>query len=173
MRWLPLILILFLAGCGERQPTLTPRPKAYPRIELYPPAYCRVPVSQQLSLAVNDSAVVDIVSDGWFNIRYPAYGITVNCTLSPYSAEVVANRLDRLDRNLGGSRGEVVSSPRGMVIVAPAALRTPVQLLATDSVSWVLSAVAVSDFPPGTATDSVSPVINAVASDMITLLEDL
>lgn len=169
------MLLLPLAGC-RKQPVATPRPQAYPRPALYPQSYQRVAVASAVgpdSLTVNDSARVLPVADGWFDILYPAYGIKVNCTLAPYSPEAMNNRLERIDRNLGGAAAQVLSLPAGMLVVSTSALRTPVQLLAADSASWMLSAVAVSDFPASAAADSVAPIIDAVAADMTRLLENL
>lgn len=122
---------------------------------------------------INDSARVDSVAPGWFNIVYPAYGITVNCTLtrSGNIGEVLANRLERLERNLGGRPAQQAAWDGRWLIVAPAALKTPVQFLMTDSVGYVLSGVAVSQWDASTAIDSVSPQIEALAADIAYMLK--
>lgn len=172
MKSLPFILLtLFIAGCSGR-PNPIPRPEAYPRVELYPESYRNVDI-RQLTVLVNDSATVDTLSPQWFNIQYTAYGMTVNITLSDYSPEVMDNRMERIERNLGGSSAEVAQLPSGIVVVAPAAMHTPVHILATDSSTWILSGVAVSNFPAGTSTDSVAPLIDAVATDMTVLVKNL
>lgn len=166
-------LLLLTAGCGGR-PAATPRQHAYPRVNLYPESYSPVelPAAPVMPL-VNDSARIEILSPEWFDIIYPAYGVRVNCTLSAYAPDVIANRRERMKRNLGGATAEAAYLPAGIVVVAPGALRTPVQLLATDSVGWVLSGVAVSNFPPGAPADSVAPVINALAKDLTILVNSL
>lgn len=167
---IPLLLVL-LGGCTQK-PVPVPRQRAYPRIELYPSTYKTADI-QGLTIMVNDSAQVKQLDNGWFDIIYPAYGITVNCTLSGYNAEIINNRMERIDRNLGGANARVVSLPGGIVVVAPTALRTPVQLLATDSLTRTLSGVAVSNFTPATDPDSAAPLIDAIAADMITLVKNL
>ena len=166
-------LLLSLTGCAER-PAPTPRQHAYPRLQLYPATYSPVELrAASLTPLVNDSAQVEILSPEWFNIVYPAYGVKVNCTISPYAPDVMANRRERIDRNLGGAVAEAAYLPAGVVVVAPGALRTPVQLLATDSARWVLSGVAVSNFPPDAPADSVAPVIDALAKDLTILVNSL
>ena len=171
MKLWALILPLCLAGCGQK-PVDIPRPRAYPRITLYPATYHKAEIQRHI-LTVNDSVCVKTLGDGWFDIIYPSYGVTVNCTMSDYSPEIIGNRMERIDRNLGSAVAEVARMPAGIVVVAPAALRTPVQLLATDSLTWTLSGAAVTDFPAGISSDSIAPIINAVAADMITLVKNL
>lgn len=173
-------LLPALAGCdfNNSRPVATPRPEAFPRIETYAPEFrtLALPFGPD-SLTVNAGAGADISPDGWIDIAYPAYGVTVRATLSPVGvttvAEVLSNRLERLERNLGGARAQSARTGRGMVVVAPTALRTPVQLLATDSATWVLSAVAVADWPAGTDPDSVAPIVDALARDMTIMLNNL
>lgn len=161
-----------LAGACTRRPAPAPRPDAWPRIAVYEPAYHAERIGP-LTLQVNDSARVDSVGPGWFNIVYPAYGITVNCTLTRGDniGEVLANRLERLERNLGGRPAQQAAWNGRRLIVAPTALKTPVQFLMTDSVGWVLSGVAVSQWNEATAVDSVSPQIEALAADIAFMLK--
>ena len=168
-----LIAALGVAICGcSRRPAPTPRPEAWPRLAVYGPEYHPEHIGP-LTLMVNDSARVDSVGPGWFNIVYPAYGITVNCTLTQGGdvGAVLANRLDRLERNLGGRPAQEAAWDGRRLIVAPAALKTPVQFLMTDSVSYVLSGVAVSQWDAATAADSVSPQIEALAADIAYMLK--
>lgn len=160
-----------LAGC-TRRPAATPRPQAWPRVEVYEPTY-RIEHFGPLQLAVNDSARVDSIGPGWFNIVYPAYGITVNCTLTNADNlhETLANRHDRFHRNLGSRRAQALSLPGSELIVAAEALKTPVQFIQTDSLTYVLSGVAVSNWTESTNPDSVAPQINALAADIAYMLK--
>lgn len=179
MSRLLIILCLCLAGCTatERQPAI-PRPKAYPRPALYAADYRTYALEFAPSeIAVNKSAVVTSPKPGWFDIDYPDYGITVNCTLTPITPQtlssVLDNRRERMALNLEGQYGEMTQWGGITLIVAPVALRTPVQFLATDSASFVLSGVAVGNYPAGTSPDSIAPYVNAVAQDITYMLKQL
>lgn len=178
-RFLP-FLFCFLtlsAGCNERHAPV-PRPQAWARIELYPETYREVD-----GLMINDSARVEPGnSDGWFDIVYPAYNVRINCTLTRVGSpdglqDVIANRLERLERNAGGAAGEMtelksVGGVSGLLMVTPGALATPVQFLATDSARCVLSGTAVFA-SPGVTTDSVAPVVEAIERDIVFMLKNL
>ncbi len=178
-RLLPFVALFLAASCsnGGREPAV-PRPQAWPRVEVYPPSYREVN-----GLMVNDSARVEPgEADGWFDIVYPAYNARINCTLTTASSEAdlaraIENRLERLERNVGGAEGELteLTSEGGigcMMIVAPGAPATPVQFLATDSVSRLLSGTVVfasRELKP----DSVAPAVEAVERDVVYLLTRL
>lgn len=169
----PAASLLFAALlCACSRPAPTPRPEAYPRVEVYPESYRQVDFGP-LQLSVNDSARFDSLSPQWFNIVYPAYGITVNCSLTSVDLpdEVIANRRERFRRNLGEHRARVVSAPGLELLVAPTALSTPVQFLITDSASYVLSGVAVTTWPATASVDSVKPQIEALAIDLAHIIE--
>lgn len=176
---LPAIASALLAGCtasgGGDRPAPVPRPRAYPRASLYPRSYSPLRLENGVSLNINDSARVIAVRPGWFDVVYPAYGITVNCTLTQAAAAEIAgvidNRTERMARNIEGHYGEVAQRPGVTIITSATALRTPVQFLATDSATYVLSGVAVADFPPGAPADSVAPYVRAVAADIEKMLE--
>lgn len=164
-------------GSEERPaPVPVPRPRAYPRLHLYPASYRTVNLGN-IALQVNDSARLSSDRPRWLDIAYPAYGITVNCTLTDVTpaslASVLDNRSERMARNLGGASAELMQWPGATVIVADRALRTPVQFLATDSATYVLSGVAVADWPEATRPDSVAPYVSAVAADITHMLQSL
>lgn len=170
--------LALMQGACSGSPAPIPRQRAYPRPLIYPAAYHRVDLPfGPAGIAVNDSAIVTTPAPGWIDIRYPAYGITVNCTLTAVSPatlrQTLDNRTERIARNLGQARAEALELNSGRLIVAPGALRTPVQFIATDSASYVLSGAAVTDFPPTADPDSVAPLIDAVATDLTFLLRNL
>lgn len=174
-----MLLALVGASCactGADGDVAVPRMRAWPRPALYPAAYRAEPLPfGPDSIAVNASATVERISPEWFNIVYPAYGITVNCTLTAVrpsdASTVVANRLERMARNLGDHRADIARSGQMTLIVAPSALHTPVQFLATDSATYVLSGVAVTSLAANAPADSVAPVIDAIALDITRMIQ--
>lgn len=175
MKWfIPILLICIACGKSDSYAPI-PRPEAYPRIDLYSEEYSEVAVMDKV-LRINSSAEF-VTSDkpGWFDIRYPEYGVTVNATLTYATgadlAAALDNRTERMARNLGGASAELTQGGGITLLSAPGALHTPVQLLATDSLTWVLAAVAVTDWPAGTPADSVAPIVSALSADMLRLLD--
>lgn len=167
------------AACSRTAPAPTPRPYGYQRVEIYPALYRKEPLPfGGDSIAVNASAIMEPgEKSGWFNIVYPAYGITVNCTmienLGGLLAAPLANRMERMLLNVGTARAEIRQWAGVTMVVSPRSLRTPVQFLATDSASWMLMGVAVADFPAETDADSIAPVVDAVITDIDVMLRSL
>ena len=176
-----IIMALALTGCvgaGDR-PAAVPRQRAYPRVELYPAAYSPYGIGSVV-LMVNDSARVE--ADGlWVDLVYPAYGLTVNCTVTPVTPSTVVsvldNRTERMALNAGGSYGEITrlttdgGSFAALLTTRAGTGMTPVQFIATDSVAYVLSGAATFSMPVD--PDSIRPVVDAVSADMLYLLKKL
>lgn len=180
-RALPLLILLLALSCCTRRPAPIPRPDAYPRMEVYPASYRSVRVAG-LELQVNDSARVDSVGPNWFDIVYPAYGARLNCTVTPLwnrttLPRAIENRLERLERDLAGQVGQMeqlqsVNGTACWLIYSPGAMVTPLRFLATDSTTYLLSAVAVFA-SPGTEPDSIAPAVNALKEDITYLISRL
>ncbi|MDE5959428.1 MAG: hypothetical protein K2G59_04630 [Muribaculaceae bacterium] len=176
-----IIMVLALAGCvghGGR-PAAVPRPRAYPRVELYPAAYSPHAVGDVV-LMVNDSARV--VADGlWVDLVYPAYGLTVNCTVTQVTPSTVAsvldNRTERMALNAGGAYGEITrlmtdgGSTATLLATRAGTGLTPIQFMATDSAAYVLSGAVTFSLPVD--PDSIRPVVDAVGADLLYLLQKL
>lgn len=171
--------LLILAGCsGSQKPQPVPRPQAWPRLSEIPESYRQVN-----GVMVNDSAqVTDGESEGWFDITYPAYNVRINCTMltvnSPAElSEAIENRLERLERNSAGAPGEIteLTSREGwgcLLMSTPSAVATPVQFLATDSVSRLFSGTAVFSGKDLNA-DSVAPAVAVIERDLLYMLKEL
>lgn len=173
MRWFLLITTFLCVACTPKQSAPTPRPYAYPRIDLYPEEYRQVEILG-MPLQINSSAkIIAKTQPGWFDIIYDDYGVTVQATLTLARGDelqrVLDNRTERMARNLGGASAELTQGQDVTLLVAPTALRTPVQILLTDSLTYALSAVAVTDWPATTPPDSVAPILPALAADLLHL----
>lgn len=179
MRLLPaLISLLIFTGCTRKAPQAVPRPQAWPRLAELPASYRVVD-----GLMINDSAqMVSGDSEGWFDIVYPAYNVRINCTMTSVSSPreldaAIENRLERLERNAAGAAGELteLTSQGGwgcMLMTTPSAVATPVQFLATDSVTRLFSGTAVfsgRDLRP----DSVAPAVSTIERDLLYMLQNI
>lgn len=178
----PLLLIaavVSMVGCSRRSDTPVPRPVAYPRVEIYDSSYTALPAAPvHIELSSHASVDMDTAHSHslWINARYPAYGATLHCTVTPVAngeaSDVVANRTERMSLNTGGHPTEVTdySSPSGFssqILVTPAGSITPVQFLSV-SPGWVVSGAL---YLPGAETtpDSVAPIVKAVYRDLLHL----
>lgn len=173
-----LLIFLLLQGCSDKRPQAVPRPQAWPRLAEMPATY-----QAAEGLMINDSARIDKgESEGWFDIVYPAYNVRINCTLTSVSTpeelqNVIDNRLERLERNAGGAAGQLIelTSDGGwgcLLMSTPEAVATPVQFLATDSVSRLFSGTAVFSGRE-LKVDSIAPAVAVIERDLIYMLRNI
>lgn len=168
----------------------TPRAKAYPRLNTYPAEYRlldSVPYRVMINRHTTVSDVpVDAADSRAWNIAYPRYGATIHLTVRSLPkadahamSRMIDGRLQRMSLNIGASPSEAVSAtnPAGvstLMLTTGSATPTPVQILATDSASYLLSAGVYINFSPSvSATDSLAPVISALRRDMSYMLQNL
>lgn len=130
---------------------------------------------------VNEAAISE-VNGLWADISYPAYGMTVNLTVTPISVagleQVMENRTERMALNLGGAQAQMMrfdtqsGSSATMLVSRSAMGLTPIQFLATDSAEWVLSGFATTA-DAAVNPDSIRPALDSVEADVIELLRRL
>lgn len=182
-----------LTACGGKDATdavapAVPRRHAYPRIELPDSAFAYVEGDVSgLSVAVNKAATAELRradndKSSFIDVDYPQLNSRIYFTITPVDAatvgDVIANRMERVNLNLGGADAELIEfdSPAGFenkVITARGDISTPVQFIATDGSSAVVSGVAfVRDASPATA-DSIAPVVEMLRRDVIHALKTL
>lgn len=177
MKTLPLIIgclpLLGAVSCSRHQPP-TPRRQAYVR-----PLPLASTYHFEHGVAINDSAYTEAGENGGFNIIYPQYGAKV--MVGKYRTfnipKALENRLERITINLCGAQGEMTSLTTGnghgaILFTSPQSLTTPVQFVATDSLTWVMSGALMFD-NPGTQPDSLLPYIVTIEADMLHLLKQL
>lgn len=176
-----IIALLSLTACSRHRPDPVPRPEALPRVSVLAPSYSPAGLGGDLTAMVHDSALVTHPRPDWTNLAYPAYAATVNCTYTRVDASTLAstldNRMERLTLNAGDAAGEMLSMelPRGggaLLMVMRGRCVTPVQFIATDSASWVLSGSAVME-AAATRPELVRPRVDALAADLTKLLHTL
>ncbi|MGM9860823.1 MAG: hypothetical protein ACI31C_08720 [Muribaculaceae bacterium] len=173
-----IILAALLAACAGN-PDAVPRRYAYPRVATLDTAMVDVD-SLLIHFCVNADAVTDRPRPDWLDVRYPAFGATwhISFTSSDDLEEVKANRMQRLLLNAGDLpfRRDEWLNPAGMDILALVVegAATPLQFLATDNASIVVSGALVFDDPRACANiDSISPIINILEEDMLRSLQSL
>lgn len=180
--WIAAIGFSFaLTECdGNPRDVAVPRPTAYPRVLPYDTLYTpidRLPVVME----VNSYATVtrgddrDSTATDKINISYPRYGATLYCTYTPVTAAtataVIDNRVERMSLNAGSLSTEIsrLTTPAGVdatILVTPEARVTPVQFLATDSATFVLTG-ALYFANSASSSDSIRPVLDAVSRDIV------
>ena len=183
---LPLICVITLAAtcataCGGHDDTATPRRRAYQRIEAYAPEYTAVD-SLPIRLLVNSSATVSRPRRDWVNVSYPRYNATVFISVTEADSgnidDVIANRIERIALNAGDVRVDALNIDNGRfsstLYDAPAAVAMPLQFVATDGKSLVVSASVFFDNADRiTSLDSVAPAVEAIRRDLTTALDSL
>lgn len=181
--WTLAIAFSFLMSeCGSdgHSEVAVPRRQAYPRIELYDTVY-RAVDNLPVVFEVNDCATISRASrDGmenpnWINVKYSRYGATLHCTYTSVAdvsiSEVMNNRIERMSLNTGELTTDIttLSTSQGVtatVLMTPMAKVTPIQFLATDSATYVMTGALYLD-NASVATDSVMPILDAVRADVI------
>lgn len=165
-----------------------PRRHAYPRIVIPDSLYSDMVVgTTALHIAVSDAAIVtqrisDAGNSQFVNAAYPKFNSTIFFTVTPVDpttvGDVIANRMERVRLNLGGSDTELLEfdSPGGFenkLFVSRGDISTPVQFVATDGTNFVVSGAAfVRDASPATA-DSIAPVVNMLRRDILHALKSM
>ena len=184
--------VMVVNGCGNHSTDSNPIPrrKAYPRIDLYEPAYT-THVINGVKFSVNAGAQIttpDTVTANhgvWFNITYPRYQAVIHCTLTPVTSSsdadrILDNRAERMALNTGGSYTEVTDiipeqehGFTAQMLVTPAGSVTPIQFLASDGQSHILSGSMAFRTREKADADSISPIISAITTDVVELLKSL
>lgn len=186
------ILTCLIASCADKgaqsDTPAVPRRHAYPRIEVPDSTFSYVTDHiTGLSVAVNNGAThsqrnAENSRAPFIDVTYPGLNSQIYFTITPVDSisveEVLANRLERISLNLGGAEAELIEfdSPAGFenkVIATRGDIATPVQFIATDGTSAVVSGAAfIKDASPATA-DSIAPLVNMLRRDIIHALKTL
>ena len=177
-------------SCGRDRGTVAvPRPQAYPRIDFPDSVYVPIEVGG-VTMLFNDATEIHESPSGamrgaWIDVRYKCLTspeLYLTLTQSDDSVEMALaldNRLERMALNLGSERGEILElTSRGgwmcRLLVAPASMTTPVQLLAWREGEMLSGALVVS-VPDSIGADAayIEPVVSGVERDMLVLLKNL
>ncbi len=177
------LLALLFSGCQQRQQATVPRPVAYPRVELADTVFRQIEaVSDLVDIVANSQAEqleVERRSDAvWVDLIYSVYkGAVIHLTVQKLSSEkipeAVANRLQRIEMNVGSSATELNELKNnqfeGIIVRAINADVTPLQFLATDNKSILVYGSL--EMPQENDVEMSLPVIDAVEKDMQQMIE--
>lgn len=175
-------------GASDNDYVEVPRRHAYPRIALPDSTYSFTTAGKShLVIAVNDAATSTLRSsdDGiacFVDVAYPTLQSTIFYTITPVDratlSDVIANRLQRIELNMGASDAELLEfdTPAGFeckVFVTRGDISTPVQFLSTDGTNLVVSGAAfVREASPATA-DSIAPIVDVISRDVVHTLKTM
>jgi hypothetical protein len=178
------LLSIALCACTDTDRPSVPRPHAYPRTATVSDVYAQADSVSLVDFSVNTSARLvrkqngcDIVYD---NLAATIYiSVVSNLNTPEKFNEAWKNRVERIDRNLGGATK--ISSPlnnyafEGVIITSHSVSQTPVHLLAasTDRGIIVSATAFLHNNIPSNAYDSIAPVYKVIAKDITKLGESL
>ncbi len=185
--WLSAIIFSFIfSDCnGFSEQNATPRREAYMRIDAYDSTFIKVDTLPIL-FEINSSASITNMRTSagrkgtWFDLSYPRYNANLHCTFSHIDASsmstVLNNRTERMITNAGTHRSDLIElSNNGIhcqMLITPSAVVTPLQILVTDSSTFVLSA-SLTPTNKSVTPEHFKPVIDHVKSDMLHLFKTI
>ena len=183
---LPVLICVFAVFAGFAPGTnsaadAVPRRHAYPRVEPYDSA-SRTVVLAPFTFRIAAEAPSKRTGENWLDVSYPRYGATMHLSASRFgsadeAAEALANRRQRISLNTGGAlaRTDFFDNDAGLtceMTVCSEGVATPVQFIATDGKSLMLSG-AVMINGPITPADSIRPIINLLQDEAFTILSSI
>lgn len=175
---IPVIALIAASSCGGQGHSAVPRRTAYPRMQLLDTVMRGVEAAPGCTLAVNAGAVAESPRPGWLTVSYPLYRatmyVTVTATTRATVDEIKANRMERVVLNAGGLPGRqsewINRAGMSVMTLRTDGSTTPLQFLATDDSSTVISGAVYFADAASAATDSIAPAVNAVEGDVRRML---
>lgn len=179
------ILAVATVSCRREEDRATPRPRAYPRIEV-PQADYTVAEGVPVHMEVNSHAEYSLHGGEtpgwiWIDVRYPTLGATLSMTVTPELdaaalEQALDNRLERIGLNNGGRSGEsrTIRSPGGFMsrmVTLGAGTVTPLQFVSVSNRRLVSGALVLDR--AAASADSLRPVVECAGRDIVHLLNNL
>lgn len=181
-------VLAFLSACAvkDNDAVATPRRQAYPRIEV-PDSTFRTDELLPNGLEINAVADFEITRSNaaglWLNVAYPRLDAEIFFTFTPITPSttvaVLDNRVERAALNAGSSEVELVDfiSEEGLNCRVISSIggsgTTPVQFIATDSATIVVSGAAYLRHLTAATRDSLRPVVAMLRRDIIHALKNI
>ena len=181
------VISFSLSECTNKE-NYIPRRTAYPRVNLCDTVYVKSPLLP-VNFIINAEAIAsednsNNTNDGskWINVFYPKYNATLYYTYTPVTSStidgVIDNRVERISLNIGSLASEMteMNTPSGVsakIISTPTSMVTPLQFIATNNSSWVISGAFCFNETTNISPDSISPILKAVNNDLIHTIKNL
>lgn len=180
------VFLLLLTACGE-EVVLTPKPRAFPKIE-YPErtyqqfdtSYCRFVFEYPAYATIEqDTAFFDERPEDpcWFDLLIPAFDAKLHCSYYPVGKDLeklrndafsLANKHNIKANYIDELPIEKPNGVRGFVFNIEGPVASPFQFYLTDSDQHFLRAALY--FNTQARPDSLAPVLNYVKSDLMHLI---
>ena len=186
--WLSAIIFsFFFSDCnGFGKQNATPRREAHIRIEAYDSTFTMVDTLPILFEINTSASITNMRSSAsgkgiWFDLSYPRYNAILHCTFSHIDAStistVINNRTERMITNSGANSSDLIELSNKndihcQMLITPSAVVTPLQILVTDSSTFVLSA-SLTPTDKSVTPEHFKPVIDYVKSDMLHLFKTI
>ena len=180
-------LSLIFCECSNSDVAITPRRKAYPRINTHDSSFVAIanaPIHFEMSKTASitlDSAKTDLQNPAhWINIYYKPYNATIYCTFTQVDSttidKVIDSRSERMALNAGAYMSELIELTNAnkfysQILITEQSEVTPIQFLSTNDRNWVVSGALYID--KNSNIDSIRPVIDVIKRDIIHSLKTI
>lgn len=178
-----LLLLAALSSCGDNGGETTPLRHGFPRVRIYDSIYAAAD-SFPVHFEVNRQAGCRVPRAGWLDVAYPRYGAVLHISALACSGDRLASELDkrreRMSLNIYGfsARTEHLTSAdssfEAVMLVSHDAVSTPVQFVATDGQSVLVTGSAyMPGVRPESPADSIAPQVEALRRDVVHAIRQL
>lgn len=174
--------ILLLVSCSRKNSDNTiPQREGFPRVEALDTLYREVS-DGTFTFKINRQTTWSTSDDGWSNIVYPRYGVTLHLTAIEFDSEeafekALDNRLERMALNIGAEAASdsLFFNRNGMealTLTCYEGILTPIQFVSVDKPRRLLSGTVVMGGNTKPA-DSAAYIVRYINVEVDTLLQSL
>ena len=172
-------LIACVSSCAP-QPEAVPRATAYPRPALPDTASTTTQIGS-ITTRICAQAIVAQPRSDWLSVSFPTLNASIHITATDTTAQalqqVKANRMQRLMLNIGSatSSNREFTTANGFdaIITTAPHSPTPVQFLATDQSTIVVSGAVYIPEANIAAPDSIAPVIQFFEHEALRIITSI
>ncbi len=182
-------IYMFTNGVSSDDYQTIPKPRGYMRNDLPISNYTKVknmPICFEINEIANDTLPV-VIGEGdngtkWLDIVYPQFNATIHCSYIKVNAKTLYyhldNRIDRVMMNANFQKPKLIDlvsveddKIKSTIFINKYGGLTPIEFIATDSVSFMLSGTLA--IYGEVNVDSISPIIDYLECDIEHLLKTI